>query len=63
MKISAEESYKYAESLTIKRSAIYAFVYSLIPFIPHEFSPQHPQIFDGWPSIENNNDELNLFNL
>jgi hypothetical protein len=61
MKISAEEAYKYAEYPTIKRSSIFAFIYSLIPFIPHEFSPQHPQIFDGWPSIQNNDDELNLF--
>jgi len=61
MKISAEEAYKYAEYPTIKRSSIFAFIYSLIPFIPHEFSAQHPQIFDGWPSIEDNDDELNLF--
>ena len=24
---------------------------------------QHPQIYDGWPSEENNEEELNIINL
>jgi len=61
--ISIEEAYKYAEAPTIKRSSIFAFIYSFIPFIPHEFIPQHPQIYDGWPSHENNVQELPIINF
>jgi hypothetical protein len=61
--ISAEEAYKYAELPTIKRSSIFAFIYSFIPFIPHDFHPQHPQIYDGWPNNEDNHKELTLINL
>jgi hypothetical protein len=61
--ITVEEAYKYAEKPTIKRSTILAFVYSFIPLIPHEFFPQHPQIYDGWPSHEDNDEELPLINL
>jgi len=63
MVISVEEAYIYAETPTIKRSAILAFVYSFIPFMPHDFFPQHPQIYDGWPSHEDNDEELHLVNL
>jgi len=61
--ITIEEAYKYAEIPTIKRSSIYAFIYSFIPFIPHDFYPQHPQIYDGWPNNEDNSPELELINL
>lgn len=63
MTISFEEAFKYAEPLTIKRSKIFAFAYSFIPFIPHEFFPQHPQIYDGWPTSEDNNLELEFIDL
>jgi hypothetical protein len=63
MWISAEEAFYYAETLTIKRSTILASIFSLFPFIPHDFEPQHPQLFDGWPSIENNSEELQLIHL
>ena len=61
--ITAEEAYKYAEIPTIRRSTFFAFIYSFIPLIPHEFVPQHPQIYDGWPSHEDNLEELHLVNL
>jgi hypothetical protein len=63
MIVSFEESFKYAEKFTFKRSALFAFFYSFIPFIPHEFYPQNPQIYDGWPSEEDNNLELKFVNL
>ena len=59
--ITAEEAYYYAKNPTIIRSAILAKIFSLIPFIPHDFFPQHPQLYDGWPSAENNSKELRLF--
>jgi hypothetical protein len=63
MWISAEEAFYYAETPTIKRSSILASIFSLIPFIPHDFVPQYPQIFDGWPSIEDNKEELRMIRL
>ena len=59
--ITAEEAFFYAETPTILRSTIYAKLFSLIPFIPHDFFPQHPQLYDGWPTEENNTEELMLF--
>jgi hypothetical protein len=53
--ISVEESFKYAEEFTIKRSTIYAYLL----FIFHRsLFIQYPQIYDGWPSEENNEEEL-----
>jgi hypothetical protein len=61
--ITVEESFLYAEKLTFFRSSILAMIYSFIPFIPHQFYPQNPQIYDAWPSIEENNQELPLIYL
>jgi hypothetical protein len=61
--ISAEEVYQYAEVPTIKRSTLLAHIFSFIPFIPHEFYPQHPQLYDGWPSQEDNSEDLPLFHV
>jgi hypothetical protein len=63
MWISAEEAFYYAEAPTIKRSSILAIIFSFIPYIPHDFVPQYPQIYDGWPSIEDNSEELQLIRL
>lgn len=58
--ISAEESFNYARIRTIRRSTIYA----VLLFIFHKsLFIQHPQIYDGWPSEQNNNEELNFINL
>ena len=54
------EAYQYAKSRTIFRSSILATLFSFIPFIPHDFVPQHPQLYDGWPSFDNNSIELQL---
>jgi len=63
MWISAEEAFYYAVTPTIKRSSILASIFSFIPFIPHDFVPQFPQIYDGWPSKEDNSKELQLILL
>ena len=60
--VSAEEAYQYAKVYTIKRSAIYA----ILLFIFHKTllnHIQHPQIYDGWPSEENNQEELRLISV
>jgi hypothetical protein len=60
--ISAEESYEYTKTYTVKRSTIYA----LLLFIFHKTllnHIQHPQIYDGWPSEEDNEKELVIFKI
>ena len=58
--ISVEEPFKYAEKITIKRSTIYAFLL----FIFHRsLFIQYPQLYDGWPSEENNEEELKLIKV
>lgn len=58
--ISAEEAYEYSKIYTIKRSTIFAYLL----FIFHKsLFVQHPQIYDGWPSEENNIEELKLIPL
>jgi hypothetical protein len=58
--ISAEEVYSYAEKRTIIRSTIYGCLF----YIFHKsIFIQHPQMFDGWPSKENNTQDLILINL
>ena len=57
--ISAEESYEYTKIYTIKKSTIYAYLL----FIFHKTllnHIQHPQIYDGWPSEENNEEQLKI---
>lgn len=61
--VSAEESFLYAKDRTISRSTVYAQIFSLVPFVPHDFNPQYPQLYDGWPSDTNNTEELKLFNV
>lgn len=55
--VSAEEAFGYAELPTMIRSTIF----NLITF--GTLITQHPQIYDGWPSEENNGEELNLIDL
>lgn len=58
--ISAEEAFEYAKIYTIKRSTIYAYLL----FIFHRaLFIQHPQMYDGWPSEENNEEELKLISI
>jgi hypothetical protein len=55
--ISAEEIFKYAEKPTILRSAIlgsFLFIFHKTLLI------QHPLIYDGWPSEQDNFEELKL---
>ena len=58
--ISAEETFSYAEKRTIIRSSIYG---SLFYIFHRSLFIQHPQIYDGWPNEENNQDELELIYL
>lgn len=58
--ISAEEAFVYARKRTVFRSAIYG---CLLYIFHKSLFIQHPQIYDGWPSDENNSDELMLVNL
>jgi hypothetical protein len=58
--ITVEESFNYAKFYTIKRSVIYAyflFIFHKALFI------QHPQIYDGWPSEEDNEKEMILLKI
>ena len=53
--ITVEEAFEYAKIYTVKRSTIYGYLF----FIFHgSLFIQHPQIYDGWPSEENNEEEL-----
>ena len=55
--ITAEELLDYTIKPVQFRSKIYNWMSSGIPYI------QNPEIYDGWPSIEDNSDELKLINL
>jgi len=55
--ITAEETFAYAYKRTFRRSTIFA----IILYIVHlELIYQQPQIYDGWPTEENNEEELIL---
>jgi hypothetical protein len=58
--ISAEEVYDYARFYTIRRSTFYGF---LLVLLHRSLFIQHPQMYDGWPSEENNIEELRLISL
>ncbi len=58
--ISMYEAYEYSIIYTIKKSTIFAYLL----FIFHKsFFVQHPQIYNEWPSIENNIEELKFITL
>jgi hypothetical protein len=58
--ITAEEAFEFARIRTRLRSTIYAFLL----FIFHgALFIQHPQIYDAWPSEENNEEDLILLNI
>jgi len=58
--ISAEEIFNYAKICTIRRSTVYAFLL----FIFHgSLLIQHPQMYDGWPTEENNKEDFILVAL
>jgi hypothetical protein len=52
--VSAEELYEFAEPRTINRSYISSI------FLGIEPDSQYPQIYDGWPSEDENESELLL---
>jgi hypothetical protein len=60
--VSVEEAYEYAKIHTIERSMFFACV--LLPFHKTlENHTQNPQMYDGWPSEENNEEELKLISI
>ncbi len=60
--VSVEEAYEYVKIYTIKRSTIFAnFLFIFHKTLLNHI--QHPQIYDGWPSEENNEEELKLILL
>jgi hypothetical protein len=58
--VTAEETYTYARDPVIRRTTIFAY---LLYIVHRRLIIQHPQIYDGWPTEENNNEELILINL
>jgi hypothetical protein len=55
--VSAEEAFDFARIKTIRRTTIYGYLL----FVFHKsLFIQHPQICDGWPTEENNSEELIL---
>ncbi len=55
--ITAEEAFRYAEMRTIRRTTIVAY---LLYIFHKKLIIQHPQMYDGWPTEENNEEELKL---
>jgi len=55
--ISLEETYQYTNMPVMIRSTLFNLLTS------HQLSTQHPQIYDGWPTEENNQADLQLINL
>ena len=58
--ITAEEAFEFAQIRTRLRSTIYGY---LLYILHGKLLIQHPQIYDGWPSEENNEEELKLLNI
>ena len=55
--VSAEEALKYTEEPVAFRSTIFNRLFN------QQVPTQHPQLYDGWPSMENNTEELKLIEL
>jgi hypothetical protein len=55
--VSAEEALKYTEEPVALRSTIFNRLFN------KDAPTQHPQLYDGWPSVENNTEELKLIEL
>ncbi len=55
--VSAEEALKYTERPVAFHSTINNLIFN------HQLTAQHPQLSDGWPSMENNTEELKLIEL
>jgi hypothetical protein len=55
--ITAEEAFTFAYGITVRRSTFFAI---LLYIVHGRLIIQHPQIYDGWPTEENNEEELKL---
>jgi hypothetical protein len=55
--VSVEEALKYTERPVAFHSTINNLIFN------HRLTAQHPQMSDGWPSVENNTEELKLIEL
>ncbi len=58
--VSAEEAFNYAKLPTMIRSTIFNLIVYIIEPVT---LTQHPQLYDGWPTEENNEQELNIIDL
>jgi hypothetical protein len=58
--VSAEEAFDFAKLPTMIRSTILNFIVYLIEPVP---LTQHPQIYDGWPTEDSNQQELKIIDL
>jgi hypothetical protein len=59
--VSAEEALIYTKEPVALRSTIFNLLFYILEPIPG--LTQHPQVYDGWPSVENNTEELKLIEL
>ena len=55
--VSAEEALNYSKEPVVFRSTIFNYLFDT------QQGTQHPQLYDGWPSEENNTEELKLIEL
>jgi hypothetical protein len=55
--ITAEEAFEYSRDLTVKKSTIYSFFFLIFH---KSLFIQHPQMYDAWPSVNNNVKEMIL---
>jgi uncharacterized caspase-like protein len=55
--VSAEEVLNYTKEPVASRSTIFNDLFDT------QQGTQHPQLYDGWPSVENNTEELKLIEL
>ena len=59
--VSAEEALIYTKEPVALRSTIFNLLFYILEPIPG--LTQHSQLYDGWPSVENNTEELQLIEL
>ncbi|MCJ7571108.1 MAG: hypothetical protein MUO82_04435, partial [Candidatus Thermoplasmatota archaeon] len=59
--VSAEEALIYTKEPVALRSTIFNLLFYMVE--PSKNLTQNPQLYDGWPSVENNTEELKLIRL
>jgi len=59
--VSAEEALIYTKEPVALRSTIFNLLFYMLE--PSKIFTQNPQMYDGWPSVDNNTEELKLIEL